>query len=44
MMKGLAIAVVCIGMLSVVDREMYGGQHIGQVQQMLQQIRFAFGF
>ena len=41
MEKGLATAVVCI---SVVDREIYGGQHVGKVLQMLQQIRFAFGF
>jgi hypothetical protein len=44
MMKGLAIAVVCIGMLAAVDREVYGGQHIGRVLQMLREISFAFGF
>jgi hypothetical protein len=44
MMKGVAIAVVCIGTLAAVDREMYGGQHIGQALQMLREISFAFGF
>ena len=43
MMKDLAIAVVCFGMLVAVDHEVYGGQHTSQVLQMLQQIRFAFG-
>ena len=43
MMKGLAIAVVCFGMLVAVDHEVYGDQYTGQVLQMLQQIRFAFG-
>ena len=43
MMKGLAIAVLCFGMLAAVDHEVYGGPHTGQVLQMLQQMRFAFG-
>jgi hypothetical protein len=31
-------------LLAAVDREVYSGQHIGQVLQMLREISFAFGF
>jgi hypothetical protein len=43
MLKGLAIAVVCVGVLAAVDYQMYGGEYTSEVLQMLQQIRFAFG-
>jgi len=44
MLKGLGIAVVCIGVLVTVDYELYGGIYTDQVLGMLRQIGYSFGY
>ena len=44
MLKGFAIAFVCVGILAAVDHELWGGQHIDQVLMMLGKIGYSFGF
>jgi len=44
MLKGFAIAFICVGTLAAVDHELWGGQHIDQVLMMLRQIVYSFGF
>jgi len=44
MLKGLGIAVVCIGVLVTVDYELYSGIYTDQVLRMLRQIGYSFGY
>jgi hypothetical protein len=43
MLKGFAIAAICIGTLVTVDYNLYGGVYTDQVFKMLQQIGYSFG-
>jgi hypothetical protein len=43
MLKGFAIAVVCIGTLVAVDHELNNGIYTDQVLGMLRQIHYSFG-
>jgi len=42
MLKGFAIAVICIGALVTVDHELNGGIYTDQVLGMLRQIGYSF--
>jgi hypothetical protein len=44
MLKGFAIAAICIGTLVTVDYEFYGGIYTDRVFQMLRQIGYSFGY
>jgi hypothetical protein len=44
MLKGFAIAVVCIGILVTVDHQVYNGVYTDQALQMLRQIGYSFGY
>jgi hypothetical protein len=44
MLKGFAIAAICIGTLATVDYEFYGGIYTDRVFQMLRQIGYSFGY
>jgi hypothetical protein len=44
MMKGFAIALVCIGTLVTLDHEFYSGVYTDQVLRMLRQIGSSFGY
>jgi hypothetical protein len=44
MLKGFAIAVVCIGTLVTLDHEFYGGTYTDQVLRMLRHIGYSFGY
>jgi hypothetical protein len=44
MLKGLGIAVVCIGVLITVDHELYSGIYTDQVLRMLRQVGYSFGY
>lgn len=43
MLKGFAIAAVCVSALAVLDQQFYAGQHADQVLQMFRQIAYSFG-
>jgi hypothetical protein len=42
MLKGFAIAVVCVGTLVAVDRELNSGTYTDQVLGMLRQIHYSY--
>ena len=43
MIRGIAIAAVCVGVLAALDHELYYGQYTDRVLQMLAQMRHSFG-
>ena len=43
MIRGIAIAAVCVGVLAALDHELYYGQYTDKVLQMLAQMRHSFG-
>ena len=44
MLKGFAVAVICIGILVTVDYQVYNGVYTDQALQMLRQIGYSFGY
>jgi hypothetical protein len=44
MLKGFAVALVCIGTLVALNHEFYGGIHTNQALRMLRQIGYSFGY
>jgi hypothetical protein len=44
MLKGFAVAVVCIGILVTVDYQVYNGVYTDPALQMLRQIGYSFGY
>jgi hypothetical protein len=44
MLKGFAVAVICIGILVMVDYQVYNGVYTDQALQMLRQIGYSFGY
>jgi hypothetical protein len=44
MLKGLGIAVICIGVFMTVDHEFYSGIYTDQVLRILRQIGYSFGY
>jgi hypothetical protein len=43
MIRGVAIAAICIGALAALDHQLYYGQYTDKVLQMLAQMRHSFG-
>ena len=43
MIRGIAIAGICIGALAALDHELYYGQYTDKVLQMLAQMQHSFG-
>ena len=43
MIRGIAIAGICIGALAALDHQLYYGQYTDKVLQMLAQMRHSFG-
>ena len=44
MLKGFAVAVVCVGILVTVDYQVYNGVYTDRALQMLRQIGYSFGY
>jgi hypothetical protein len=44
MLKGVAIALICIGVLVTLDYEFYGGIYTDQVLRMLREMGFSFRY
>jgi hypothetical protein len=44
MVKGLAVAAICVGVLVTVDYHVYNGVYTDQALQMLRQIGYSFGY
>jgi hypothetical protein len=43
MIRGIAIAAICIGVLAALDHQLYNGLYTDKVLQMLAQMRHSFG-
>jgi hypothetical protein len=44
MLKGFAVAMICIGILVTIDYQVYNGVYSDQALQMLRQIGYSFGY